>query len=111
MVKSNSSRATKSIESEASREPSGSTATLAPTKPTFSAGFARLSASATCTSPANDGELVCSTARSCWLASGSTSSRRSPAAGASTSLLPGTTAATWASQVGYQNDLISRLAW
>ena len=110
-MKSNSSRATKSIESDASSEASGSTATLAPTKPTFSAGFARLSASATCTSPAKDGELVCSTARSCWSASGTTSSRLSPAAGASTSLLPGTMAATWASQVGYQNDRISRLAW
>ena len=32
------------------------------------------------------------------------------AAGASTSVLPGTMAATWASQVGYQNDLISRFA-
>ena len=94
MVKSNSSRATKSIASDASRETSGSTATLAPTNPTVSAGFARLSASATWTSPVKDGELVCSTASSYWRASGTTSSRVRPAAGASTSLLPGTIAAT-----------------
>ncbi len=31
--------------------------------------------------------------------------------GASISLLFGTSAAGWASQVGYQNDLISRLDW
>jgi hypothetical protein len=34
-----------------------------------------------------------------------------PAGGASTSFEPGTSAAGWASQVGYQNDLISRFAW
>ena len=94
MVKSNSSRATKSIASDASSEASGSTATLAPTNPTVSAGFARLSASATWTSPVNDGELVCSTASSYWRASGRTSARLRPAAGASTSRLPGTIAAT-----------------
>ena len=34
-----------------------------------------------------------------------------PRAGASTSRLPGTSAAGWASQVGYQNERISRFAW
>ena len=64
MVKSYSSRPTKSMASEASRDSSGSTATLAPTNPIISFGFSRLSASATAASPVNDGELVCSTARS-----------------------------------------------
>src|SRR5260370_12730390 len=40
-----------------------------------------------------------------------TSPRVSPAGGASTSLLPGTRAAGWASQVGYQYKRISRRAW
>jgi hypothetical protein len=39
-----------------------------------------------------------------------TVSSLSRAGGASISLLPGTSAAGWASQVGNQNDLISRLA-
>src|ERR1700691_4384177 len=39
------------------------------------------------------------------------SSRVRPAGGASTSLLPGTRAAGWASQVGYQYERISRRAW
>jgi len=59
--------------------------------------------------PANDGN-------SCAAPPGRTGRRAEhivevePAAGASTSVLPGTIAATWASQVGYQNDLISRFA-
>ena len=64
MVKSNSSRATKSMAVEACSERSGCTATLGPTKPTMTAGFSALSASATLTSPANVGELVCRTTRS-----------------------------------------------
>src|ERR1700688_1176489 len=39
------------------------------------------------------------------------SCRVRPAGGASTSLLPGTSAAGWASQVGYQYERISRRAW
>ena len=42
----------------------GSTATLAPTNPALSRGFAALSASMTRTSEAKDGVEVCSTARS-----------------------------------------------
>lgn len=40
-----------------------------------------------------------------------TSSTDTPLAGASINLLSGTSAAGWASQVGYQNDRISRRAW
>ena len=36
---------------------------------------------------------------------------RGPRAGASTSFLPAMIAADWASQVGYQNERISRFAW
>ena len=58
MVKSNSLRATKSIGAPCSRLSSGCTATLAPTKPIFSAGFASFSAAATFTSEAKDGVEV-----------------------------------------------------
>ncbi len=64
MVKSNSLRATKSINGEALSEPAGSTATLAPTSPIFSAPLAALSALMVATSEAKDGADVCSTARS-----------------------------------------------
>ena len=57
-VKSNSLRATKSIGAPWRRLSSGCTATLAPTKPIFSAGFASFSAAATFTSEANDGVEV-----------------------------------------------------
>ena len=57
-VKSNSLRATKSIGAPCARLSSGCTATLAPTKPIFSAGFASFSAAATFTSEANDGVEV-----------------------------------------------------
>jgi hypothetical protein len=70
-----------------------------------------LSASATLTSEAKDGVEVCSTASSYSAASGSTWSSRSRAGGASTSRLSGTSAAGCASQVGYQNERISRFAW
>ena len=64
MVKSNSLPATKSMARELSRLLCGSTATLAPTNPALSRGFAALSASMTRTSEAKDGVEVCSTARS-----------------------------------------------
>ena len=57
-VKSNSLRATKSIGAPCVRLSSGCTATLAPTKPIFSAGLACFSAAATFTSEANDGVEV-----------------------------------------------------
>ena len=64
MVKSNSLRAAKSISGEAFREPAGSTATLAPTRPIFRSLLASLSALMVATSEANDGAEVCSTTRS-----------------------------------------------
>ena len=48
---------------------------------------------------------------SCCLAESTTVASDVRAGGASISLLPGTNAAGWASQVGYQKLLISRLAW
>src|SRR5581483_6335402 len=90
---------------------SGSTATLAPTKPILSFGFTSFIACATLTSLAKDGVEVCITTSSYSLASGRTSSRVVPAGGASINRLPGISAAGWASQVGYQNDRISRRAW
>ena len=56
--KSNSLRATKSIAGDAFRLPSGSTATLAPTSPTFSPGFTAFNALMVATSEANDGNAV-----------------------------------------------------
>ena len=79
--------------------------------PMTSAGFSARSASATMTSDWNDGVLVCITQRSYCRASGSTSWSVSPSGGASTRREPGTSAAGWASQVGYQKERISRLAW
>jgi len=110
-VKSNSFRATKSIAFEAESARSGLTATCAPTKPIRSSGFFSFSASATRTSWANDGVLVCSTASSYSAARGRMSSSVRSAGGASTRREPGTSAAGCASQVGYQNDRISRRAW
>ena len=75
-----------------------------------SAGFSALSVSATRTSEANEGVLVCMTQRSYCFASGRTSSTVRPSGGASTRREPGTSAAGWASQVGYQNERTSRLA-
>ena len=111
MAKSNSAPATNSIAGEAASADSRATATWAPTKPMRSDGFASRSASATFTSCAKDGALVWSTARSYCRASGSTSSRLRPAGGASTRREPGTSAAGWASHVGYQNERTSRRAW
>ncbi len=111
MVKSNSLRATKSIGAPCDRLSAGCTATLAPTKPIFSDGFAAFSAAATFTSAPKDGVEVWITHSSCSRAARVTASRPMPAGGASISLLPGTSAAGWASQVGYQNERISRRAW
>ena len=63
-VKSNSLRATKSIALDAASARPGATATWAPTNPMRSEGFSAFNASATRTSDANDGVLVCRTARS-----------------------------------------------
>jgi hypothetical protein len=63
-VKSNSLRATNDSAALPRSDRSGATATAAPTSPMVSAGFSALSASATRTSEANDGVLVCITQRS-----------------------------------------------
>jgi hypothetical protein len=110
-VKSNSFPATKSSAAQDPSEASGATATAAPTMPIINRGFSALSASATRTSPAKDGVLVCMTQRSYCRASGRISSSVSPSGGASTSREPGTSAAGWASHVGYQKERISRFAW
>ncbi len=59
----------------------------------------------------NEGALVCMITSSYWRASGTTSATVRPSAGASSKRLSGTSAAGWASQVGNQNERISRLAW
>ena len=111
IVKSNSLRATKSITGPSRREPSASTATLAPIMPIFSAGLAAFIASAHFTSEAKEGTEVCSTARSKSFTMASTSASVCLCGGASIRRLFSTRAAGWASHVGYQNDLISRRAW
>ena len=70
--------------------------------PIFRLGLASFSASATFTSEAKDGVEVWMTHSSCSFASATTVSRPIRAGGASISLLPGTRAAGWASQVGNQ---------
>ena len=110
MVKSNSLRATKLSAGAAASEASGATATAAPTMPMTSAGFSALKAWATRASARNEGVLVCITQTSYCRARGKRSSSVSPSGGASTSREPGTSAAGWASQVGYQNERISRRA-
>ena len=60
------------------------------------------------TSEVKEGVDVCTTARSKFLASATTSASEVLCGGASMSLLFGTSAAGCASQVGYQNDAISR---
>ncbi len=111
MVKSNSLRAAKSTTRAAFRVPSGSTAALAPINPAFSVGLAALRASIAFTSEAKEGVDVCTTARSKFLASATTSASEVRCGGASISLLFWTSAAGCASQVGYQNDAISRFVW
>ena len=91
--------------------PAASTATLAPIRPAMSFGLAALSASIVFTSDLNDGTEVWSTTRSKSLAWATISASLMLCGGASISFEFGTRAAGWASQVGYQNDLISRLAW
>ena len=110
MVKSNSLPATKSITFDALRLPAGSTATLAPMKPALRSGLTDFMASTALMSEAKDGADVCRTAKSKSRAMGATSASLRPCGGASTSLLPSTSAAGWASQVGYQNERISRRA-
>ena len=110
IVKSNSFRATKSMGAPCAKLSAGCTATLAPTIPIFSDGLTAFSAAATFTSEANDGVEVCSTHSSKSFACFVTASIPIRAGGASISLLPGTNAAGCASQVGNQNDLISRFA-
>ena len=63
------------------------------------------------TSEAKDGTEVCTMTRSKSLACATTSARLVLCGGASISLEFSTSAAGWASQVGYQNEAISRLAW
>ena len=111
MVKSNSLRATKSIAGPSRSDPSALTATFAPMSPAFRLGLAAFSASMTFTSDLNDGTEVCATTRSKSFACATTSASEVLCGGASISLEFSTRAAGWASQVGYQNDLISRLAW
>ena len=110
-VKSNSLRATKSITGASRRLSAACTATLAPIMPTFSEGFSAFSRSATFTSEAKLGVEVCSTSRSLSRTIGTTSASDCLCGGASTSFEPSTSAAGWASQVGNQKLLISRLAW
>ena len=81
----------------------GCTATLAPTNPIFSDGFASFSACATLTSLANDGVEVCSTTSSLSRAAFEHRFHTEiSAGGASISLLPSTKAAGCASHVGNQ---------
>ena len=110
MVKSNSLRATKSTAGASLRLCSDSTATLAPIMPILTPGLMSLIQAATFASDLNDGVEVCITIRSRSLMSPTMSSNFSWCGGASISLEPSTSAAGWASQVGYQNDLISRRA-
>ncbi len=111
IVKSNSLRATKSIGAPLTRLSSGCTATLAPTMPISSDGLASFSIAATLTSEAKEGVEVCITTMSRSRMSSRIGSMPIRAGGASISRLSGISAAGCASQVGYQNDLISRLAW
>ncbi len=111
MVKSNSLRATKSIAGPSFSEPSALTATLAPMRPALRFGFASFSAWITFTSDLNEGTEVWATTRSKSFAWATTSARPVLCGGASISLEFSTNAAGWASQVGYQKLLISRLAW
>ena len=107
---SNSPTPTQSTAPASRSEASGSTATWAPTIPTRSCGFSPFSRSATRRSLPKEGVLVCITTWSYSRASGATWSTVRPSGGASTSRLPGTSAAGCASHVGYQNDRISRRA-
>ncbi len=111
MVKSNSLRATKSTAGASIMLRSGCTATLAPIRPALICGLAAFKASMVATSDLKDGTEVWATTRSKPLAMAVTSLSFCPCGGASTSLDFSTRAAGWASQVGYQKERISRLAW
>ena len=93
------------------RVPSALTAALAPINPTFSAGLASLRAVIAFTSEAKEGVEVCTTARSKFFASATTSASEVLCGGASISLLSLTSAAGCASQVGYQKEATSRFVW
>ena len=80
-------------------------------KPIVQVGLIALIISAVLTSDLNDGVEVCMTMSS-WLArSGLMSSKERSCGGASISFEPSTSAAGWASQVGYQNERTSRFIW
>src|SRR5262249_30490545 len=104
-------RATKSTTGAEARLPAASTATLAPIRPALRLGLAALSASMVLTSDLKEGVEVCSTARSKSGACAVISESGVRCGGASISLLFSTSAAGWVSQVGYQNEAISRRAW
>ena len=110
-VKSNSSRQTKSIASDAVSELCGSTCTFAPTRPMTIDGLRFFRSSQKSASVGNDGVLVWMMTRSYPAAIFSVSSTPRPSAGASSTRLSGTRAAGCASHVGYQNERISRFAW
>ena len=112
MVKSNSAPATNSIAGEAASAPRARPPRAAPTKPIAQRRVLRLAA------PRPPSRRRRTTA--CWCASrrGRTAARAGarrrgvrPSGGASTRREPGTSAAGWASQVGYQNERTSRRAW
>src|SRR5258706_14886343 len=88
----------------------GSTATCATMNPALSVVLTAFMASIALMSDAKDGADVCRTTKSKPRAVDATSASLGPCAGASTSLLPSTSAAGCASQVGYQNERISRRA-
>ena len=108
---SNSPTPTQSTAGAARRDASGSTADVGADHAHAGAlGFSRFKRSATRTSLPKEGVLVCITTWSYSRASGATCSTVRPSGGASTRRLPGTSAAGWASHVGYQNERISRRA-
>jgi hypothetical protein len=108
IVKSNSLRATKSMTGAALRLPAGSTATLAPGFERGVHRFERFDSldirSERGRRRMQHGKIVI--ARICGNLSEPKTTRR----GASINLLFSTKAAGWASQVGYQNERISRHA-
>ncbi|MCY1293758.1 hypothetical protein D9M69_438550 [compost metagenome] len=79
--------------------------------PIITPGLRCFSASANLASVGKEGVLVWMMTSSYSAAMSSVCCTESSSAGASSTRLPGTSAAGCASQVGYQNDLISRLAW
>ncbi|MGF6368721.1 hypothetical protein OKW40_001471 [Paraburkholderia sp. RAU6.4a] len=88
----------------------GSTATFAPTMPISSDGLRFLRSWANNASVGKDGVLVWITTSSYCEAMSRAASTDRPSAVASSTRLSGTSAAGWASHVGYQNERTSRLA-